>query len=274
MTTDIASRLIADLTKTSDVIEAAAIISTDGLSISSTFSAFIPDEDISSALNAALFSVGLRTSEELTRGQFESILLETGLGYALLLPVNADMFAALLTSKTHAPEELFANAQQLAEKIRQHEQTEQAQTGKQPNYTMTAYDLTSLLADLAEQIEVLFGKRGATSVFRYAGKQMGKRLGKGTSGDVEIARDLVTNFFRSKGFMDSIGIEENRAELTGCQIGLVLRERGVMAGNHPLCHFGFGLIEGVNESVTGKKIITLHVSSEYHEEGITCHETW
>jgi predicted hydrocarbon binding protein len=55
---------------------------------------------------------------------------------------------------------------------------------------------------------------------------------------------------------------------------LVLNERGIQAGKHALCNFGFGLIDGAVESVTGKKIITLHVGSEHHAEGLTCRETW
>lgn len=139
---------------------------------------------------------------------------------------------------------------------------------------MDTRDLVSLLADLAEQIEILIGKKGTISVFRYAGKQMGKRLGSGQSGDAELARGIVAKFFQDKEFMDGVVLGGNGAELHGCRIGLVLKERGIQAGSHALCNFGFGLIDGVTEAVTGKKIITLHVSSEHHAAGITCHETW
>lgn len=139
---------------------------------------------------------------------------------------------------------------------------------------MDTRDLVVLLADLAEQIEILIGKKGTISVFRYAGKQMGKRLGAGQTGDAELARGIVAKFFQDKEFMDSVDLDEQTVELNGCRIGLVLRERGIPAGSHALCNFGFGLIDGVMEAVTGRKVITLHVSSEYHESGVTCHETW
>jgi predicted hydrocarbon binding protein len=139
---------------------------------------------------------------------------------------------------------------------------------------MDTRDLVVLLADLAEQIEILIGKKGTISVFRYSGKQMGKRLGAGQSGDADLARSIVAKFFQDKEFMDSVELEGQGAELNGCRIGLVLRERGIQAGSHALCNFGFGLIDGVMEAVTGRKVITLHVSSEYHEHGVTCHETW
>lgn len=139
---------------------------------------------------------------------------------------------------------------------------------------MDTRDLVTLLADVAEQVEILIGYKGTISVFRYAGKQMGKRLGADQRGDEELARSIVAKFFRDKEFMDAIQLNQGKAELQGCRIGLVLQERGIQAGKHALCNFGFGLIDGVMESVTGKKIITLHVDSMHHPLGITCHETW
>ena len=141
---------------------------------------------------------------------------------------------------------------------------------------MSTKDMVSLLADIAGQVETIIGEKGTISVFRYAGKQMGKRLGAGHQGggSEEDARALVSAFFQDKEFMDAVSLDGKAATLSGCRIGLVLQERGIEAGKHALCNFGFGLIDGAVESVTGKKIITLHVNSEYHAEGITCRETW
>jgi predicted hydrocarbon binding protein len=139
---------------------------------------------------------------------------------------------------------------------------------------MDTREIVNLLADIAGQVESLIGEKGAVSVFRYAGKQLGKRLGEGHVGIEDDARALVAKFFHDKEFMDAITLDGHAATLSGCKIGLVLNERGIQAGKHALCHFGFGLIDGTVEAVTGKKIITLHVGSEYHSEGITCKETW
>jgi len=140
---------------------------------------------------------------------------------------------------------------------------------------MDTKEIVSLLADIAGQVETIIGEKGTNGVFRYAGKQLGKKLGAGHGGGTEEeARALVSKFFQDKEFMDAIELKGHEAELSGCRIGLVLQERGIEAGKHALCNFGFGLIDGAVESVTGKKIITLHVSSEYHATGITCHETW
>jgi len=140
---------------------------------------------------------------------------------------------------------------------------------------MGTKEVVELLADIAGQVETIIGEKGTISVFRYAGKQLGKKLGAGHGGGTEDeARALVSKFFQDKEFMDAVTLAGGCAELTGCKIGLVLQERGIEAGKHALCNFGFGLIDGVMESVTGRKVITLHVSSEYHAEGITCRETW
>jgi hypothetical protein len=74
--------------------------------------------------------------------------------------------------------------------------------------------------------------------------------------------------------MEDIHLEGKEARLSGCKIGLTLGDRGMHPGNHALCYFGYGLIDGVMESVTGHKIVTLHKDSTYHEGGVTCHETW
>ncbi|MBU2753449.1 hypothetical protein HFU84_01820 [Acidithiobacillus sp. CV18-2] len=139
---------------------------------------------------------------------------------------------------------------------------------------MDTREIVSLLADISEQVSTLIGEKGGVSVFRYAGRQMGRRMGAGHHGTIEDARAIIAEFFIEKDFMESIRIEEQCVMLSGCKIGLVLQERGTAAGKHALCHFGFGLIDGVTEAVTGQKITTMHVQSEYHVEGIHCTETW
>lgn len=136
------------------------------------------------------------------------------------------------------------------------------------------YGGVNLLADIANQVEGLIGENRAIAVFRYAGKQLGKRQGEGVEGTEEDARALVAKFFQDKEFMDGITLEGNIAQLSGYKIGLILIDRGVEVGRHALCHFGFGLIDGTIEAVTGKKIVTLHVRSEHGPEGLACRETW
>ncbi len=140
---------------------------------------------------------------------------------------------------------------------------------------MDTRDIVELLCDIATEVGSLIGDKGAISVFRYAGKKMGRKIGKEhAGGSVEDARALVQEFFIDKEFMDHIELNGDCAHLTNCKIGLVLRDRGVNIGKHALCNFGFGLIDGVVESVTNKKIITLHVHSEHQGDSVCCSETW
>lgn len=53
---------------------------------------------------------------------------------------------------------------------------------------MDTREIINLLADIAGQLESLIGEKGTISVFRYAGKQLGKRLGEGHVGTEDDAR--------------------------------------------------------------------------------------
>ncbi len=139
---------------------------------------------------------------------------------------------------------------------------------------MGTQEIVELLCDIATEVGSLIGEKGAISVFRYAGKKMGRKIGNGHSGSIEDARDLVRSFFQEKAFMNEINLEGNQAVLSGCKIGLVLQKRGIKAGSDALCNFGYGLIDGVIEGVTGQKVVTLHVDSSYQDDGITCREIW
>jgi predicted hydrocarbon binding protein len=117
---------------------------------------------------------------------------------------------------------------------------------------MDTREIVGLLADLAEQFEMIVGENGTISVFRYAGKQLGKRIGKPhEGGDASMARELITKFFHDKEFMSGVVLDGDDATLSGCKIGLVLREGNIDAGKHALCNFGYGLIDGTIEAVTG-----------------------
>jgi len=139
---------------------------------------------------------------------------------------------------------------------------------------MDTKEIIEMLCDISDQIGSFMGEKGTNVVFRQAGKKLGKRLGSGHKGTPEDARAIVMEFFKEKEFMDDICLDGTEAKLSGCKIGLTLRDRGINAGSHALCHFGYGLIDGVMESVTGRKIVTLHKESTYHEDGVTCHEEW
>lgn len=65
-------------------LEGAAVVSTDGLVLSSALPAGV-DEDRVSAMAAALLSLGERTASELARGELEQVYVKGAAGYVVLM---------------------------------------------------------------------------------------------------------------------------------------------------------------------------------------------
>jgi predicted regulator of Ras-like GTPase activity (Roadblock/LC7/MglB family) len=70
-------------------VEGAALVSTDGLVMSSVLPSGT-DEDRVSAMAAALLSLGERTAQELTRGELEQVYVKGGNGYVILMQAGTD----------------------------------------------------------------------------------------------------------------------------------------------------------------------------------------
>ena len=88
MREEVLNSILSELNGTSADIEASAIISTDGLIMSSLLPASM-DEDHVGAMSAAMLSLGERIAKELARGELEQVLAP------LLLEYQADQLAAL-----------------------------------------------------------------------------------------------------------------------------------------------------------------------------------
>lgn len=76
------------VTNTPD-FEGAAVVSVDGLVLSSVLPAGT-DEDRVSAMAAALLSLGERSSEELHRGDLEQVYVKGSTGYIVLMQVGTE----------------------------------------------------------------------------------------------------------------------------------------------------------------------------------------
>ncbi len=76
------------VTNTPD-FEGAAVVSVDGLVLSSVLPAGT-DEDRVSAMAAALLSLGERSSEELQRGDLEQVYVKGSTGYIVLMQVGTE----------------------------------------------------------------------------------------------------------------------------------------------------------------------------------------
>lgn len=78
-------------------IEGAALVSDDGLIISSVL-APPADEDRVAAMSAAMLSLGERIARELGRGALEQVYIKGGNGFALLTAANPNTVLTIMAS--------------------------------------------------------------------------------------------------------------------------------------------------------------------------------
>ncbi len=86
---------LRDLQATSADVEAAAIVSVDGLSMASSMPANI-EEDRVSAMSAAMLSLGERIASELGRGSLDQVYVKGQHGYVILMSVGDEAVLTVL----------------------------------------------------------------------------------------------------------------------------------------------------------------------------------
>jgi predicted regulator of Ras-like GTPase activity (Roadblock/LC7/MglB family) len=89
---------LRDLQASSGDVEAAAIVSVDGLSIASSLPAGY-EEDRVSAMSAAMLSLGERIASELGRGSLQQVYVKGADGYVVLFAVGEEAVLTVLTRK-------------------------------------------------------------------------------------------------------------------------------------------------------------------------------
>jgi len=89
---------LRDLQASSGDVEAAAIVSVDGLSIASSLPAGV-EEDRVSAMSAAMLSLGERISSELGRGALQQVYVKGENGYVILTAVGEEAVLTVLARK-------------------------------------------------------------------------------------------------------------------------------------------------------------------------------
>lgn len=89
---------LRDLQASSGDVEAAAVVSVDGLSMASSLPAGI-EEDRVSAMSAAMLSLGERISSELGRGELEQVMVKGENGYVILTAVGEEAVLTVLARK-------------------------------------------------------------------------------------------------------------------------------------------------------------------------------
>lgn len=89
-------RLLMALQRSLGGVEASAVISLDGLSISSALPPGI-EEDQLAAIAAAMLGLSEKTVQQLERGEFEHVLIKGPKGYVVIMSAGPD---AVLTAVT------------------------------------------------------------------------------------------------------------------------------------------------------------------------------
>jgi predicted regulator of Ras-like GTPase activity (Roadblock/LC7/MglB family) len=89
---------LRDLQASSGDVEAAAIVSVDGLSIASSMPGNI-EEDRVSAMSAAMLSLGERISNELGRGTLQQVYIKGENGYVILTAVGEEAVLTVMARR-------------------------------------------------------------------------------------------------------------------------------------------------------------------------------
>jgi predicted regulator of Ras-like GTPase activity (Roadblock/LC7/MglB family) len=86
---------LRDLQVSSPDVEAAAVVSVDGLSMASSLPGNI-EEDRVSAMSAAMLSLGERISNELGRGSLEQVYVKGQHGFVILMSIGEEAVLTVL----------------------------------------------------------------------------------------------------------------------------------------------------------------------------------
>ena len=116
MRSEMLNSILSELNGSSTDIEASAIISTDGLIMSSMLQADMDDDRVA-AMSAALLSLGDRTAEELNRGTLEQVLIKGDKGYILMTHANNGSVLTVLARPKARLGLIFLDVKRAAENI-------------------------------------------------------------------------------------------------------------------------------------------------------------
>ncbi|MFN8531429.1 MAG: roadblock/LC7 domain-containing protein [Anaerolineae bacterium] len=89
---------LRDLQANSENVEAAAIVSVDGLPLASSLPGGY-EEDRVSAMSAAMLSLGERISSELGRGELQQVYVKGENGYVILNAIGEEAVLTVLARK-------------------------------------------------------------------------------------------------------------------------------------------------------------------------------
>ncbi len=108
--------VLSELNGSSADITASAVISTDGLMIASLLPANL-DEDRVGAMNAAMLTLGDRSSAELGCGTLEQVMVKGKEGYILMIHAGADAVLSVIARPSAKLGLIFLDARRAAESL-------------------------------------------------------------------------------------------------------------------------------------------------------------
>ncbi|MCD4737669.1 MAG: roadblock/LC7 domain-containing protein [Anaerolineae bacterium] len=107
---------LRDLQSSSPDIEAAAIVSVDGLPIASSLPQGV-EEDRVSAMSAAMLSLGERIASELGRGMLDEVYVRGEKGYVILRAIGEEAVLTVLARQQAKLGLLFLDMRRAAEEF-------------------------------------------------------------------------------------------------------------------------------------------------------------
>ena len=113
---DALKSVLADLSSSSDDIEACAVVSIDGLLMASNFAEDMDVEKIAS-MTAALLAMGERTARELNRGHLEQVFVRGANGLVILMSAGDELVLVTLCSIDAKMGAIFLNMNSAAAEI-------------------------------------------------------------------------------------------------------------------------------------------------------------
>jgi hypothetical protein len=99
-------------------VEAAAVVSAEGLTIASALPPQY-DEERLVAVAAAMLDVGQRTRSELELGQLEQVYVRSANGYVVIIPAGNDAVLAVILGKDAKLGLVFLNLRRFADQVAQ-----------------------------------------------------------------------------------------------------------------------------------------------------------
>ena len=107
---------LRDLQVSSPDVEAAAVVSVDGLSMASSLPGNI-EEDRVSAMSAAMLSLGERISNELGRGSLDQVYVKGEHGFVILMSVGEEAVLTALAREQAKLGLIFLDMRRAAEAL-------------------------------------------------------------------------------------------------------------------------------------------------------------